>query len=74
MDRLAQLQGGTAVWPRFPEIDLSGLARSFGCPARRVATPDELAAALDEIVPGLAGREEPLFLEVTVAPDDEFVP
>jgi benzoylformate decarboxylase len=74
MDRLAELQGGTSVWPRFPDIDLSGLARSFGCPARRVSSYDELTAALDEIVPELAGRDEPLFLEVTVAPDADFVP
>jgi benzoylformate decarboxylase len=74
MDRLAELQGGASVWPRFPEIDLSGLARSFGCPARRVTSFDELEAAFDEIVPGLAGRAEPLFLEVVVAPDAHFVP
>jgi len=74
MDRLAELQGGASVWPRFPEIDLAGLARSFGCPARRVSTFDELEAAFDEIVPGLAGRDEPLFLEVVVAPDAQFVP
>jgi len=74
MDRLAELQGGASAWPRFPEIDLSGLARSFGCPARRVSTLDELETTFDEIVPGLAGRAEPLFLEVVVAPDAHFVP
>jgi thiamine pyrophosphate-dependent acetolactate synthase large subunit-like protein len=74
MDRLAELHGGSAVWPRFPEIDLSGLARSFGCPARRLSTPDELEAAFDEVVPQLAARDEPLFLEVAVDPDDDFVP
>ena len=74
MDRLAELQGGASVWPRFPDIDLSGLARSFGCPARRVSTYEELEAAFDEIVPGLGGRDEPLFLEVAVTPDSHFVP
>jgi benzoylformate decarboxylase len=74
MDRLAELQGGTPVWPRFPEIDLCGLARAFGCPARRIATPAELHDAFDEIVPELADRDEPLFLEVAVAPDEDFVP
>ena len=34
----------------------------------------ELEAAFDEIVPNVAGREEPLFLEVVVAPDAHFVP
>jgi benzoylformate decarboxylase len=74
MDRLAELHGGAAVWPSFPDVDLSGIARSFGCPARRVTTLDELEATFDEIVPGLAGRGEPLLLEVVVAPDSHFVP
>ena len=74
MDRLAELHGGSAVWPRFPDIDLSGLARSFGCPARRVSTFDELETAFDEVVPELAARDEPLFLEVAVVPDEDFVP
>jgi benzoylformate decarboxylase len=74
MDRLAEQQGGSGVWPQFPEIDLSGLARSFGCSARRVATPAELEEAFDEVVPDLAGRDEPLFLEVAVAPDESFEP
>ncbi len=74
MDRLAELHGGAAVWPSFPDVDLSGIARSFGCPARRVTTLDELEAVFDEVVPELAGRSEPLFLEVVVAPDAHFVP
>ena len=36
MDRLAEQQGGTAPWPGFG-IDVAGLARAFGCPARTVA-------------------------------------
>jgi hypothetical protein len=39
-----------------------------------VSSFDELETALDEIVPGLASRDEPLFLEVAVAPDASFVP
>jgi benzoylformate decarboxylase len=75
MDRLAQLHGGTTAPSfSFPEIDLSGLAHAFGCPARRVGSPAELEDAFDEILPGLAGRDEPLFLEVTVAPDEDFRP
>jgi benzoylformate decarboxylase len=74
MDRLAELHGGMSIWPSFPEIDFSGLARSFGCPARRVSSFEELEATFDEIVPGLADRSEPLFLEVVVAPDAHFVP
>jgi benzoylformate decarboxylase len=74
MDRLVEKAGGAPVWPRFPEIDFSALARSFGCPARRVATPEELEPALDEVVPELAGRDEPLFLEIAVAPEETFEP
>jgi benzoylformate decarboxylase len=74
MDRLAEKEGGAPRWPQFPEIDLSGLARSFGCSARRVCTPAELEQAFDEVIPELAGRDEPLFLEVVVAPDANFEP
>jgi hypothetical protein len=39
-----------------------------------VGTPGELEDAFDEIVPTLAVRNEPLFLEVTIAPDEDYVP
>lgn len=74
MDRLAEKQGGLPPWPPFREIDVSALARGFGCPARRVATQPELEQALDEVVPDLAARDEPLVLEIAVAPDDRFEP
>ena len=73
MDRLAEMQGGTAPWPGF-RVDVSGLARAFGCPARTVRDHDELLQAVDELVPGLADRDEPLLLEVFVAPDESFAP
>ena len=73
MDRLAELHGGSAPWPGFG-IDVAGAARAFGCDARRVSEHSELLAALDEVVPGLAGREEPLLLEVVVSPDATFAP
>ena len=57
MDRLMELEGGSSPWPGFPEIDFAALARAFGCPAEEVATPDELERCLDEVVPGLDGRE-----------------
>jgi benzoylformate decarboxylase len=73
MDRIAELHGGGAgPWPGFREIRLSALADAFGCPSRRVATHDELVAALDEIVPTLAGREEPLLLDVEIAATESF--
>ncbi|NBE92794.1 thiamine pyrophosphate-binding protein [Nonomuraea sp. KC401] len=74
MDRLADNQGGKAPWPPFTEVDVRGLARSLGCPARRVDSYDELTATLDEVVPNLPAREEPLLLDVTVAVDLDFQP
>ena len=74
MDRLMEREGGSPLWPSFPEIDFSGLAGAFGCPARRIVTTVELEQALDEVVPELAGRDEPLVLEIAVAPDEIFEP
>ena len=73
MDRLAEQHGGEAPWPGF-RVDVAGLARAFGCPARTLATHDELIATLDEVVPALAGRSEPLLLEVVIQPDETFAP
>jgi thiamine pyrophosphate-dependent acetolactate synthase large subunit-like protein len=68
MDGLAASHGRPGAWPSFENVDVSGLARAFGCPALRVETYDELLQALDDIVPGLAGRSEPLVLEVALGP------
>ena len=72
MDLLAELQGGTGPWPGFPEIELAAVARGFGCPARRIETYQELVATLDEVVPTLGGRTEPLLLDVVIAPTRTF--
>jgi len=79
MDRLAERHAGgpgaaRVPWPAFPEVSLSAMARSFGCPAIRIDTHDRLVAVLDEIVPDLASRTEPLLLDIGVAPDAEFHP
>ena len=66
MDRLAIEAGGKPPWPSFADIDIGLLARSFGCPAVRVTTHDELARVLGETVPGLAARSEPLLVDVVV--------
>jgi benzoylformate decarboxylase len=73
MDLLAKQAGGTAPWPGF-DVDIAGIARSFGCPARRISSHDELIAGLDEVMPTLVGRQEPLLLEVVVEPDESFAP
>jgi thiamine pyrophosphate-dependent acetolactate synthase large subunit-like protein len=75
MDRLAEQHGaGKAPWPAFEEVSISRLAEGLGCPATRVTTHDELVAVLDDVVPTLAGRAEPLVLEVAVVPDTTFAP
>ncbi|MGZ8692963.1 MAG: thiamine pyrophosphate-dependent enzyme, partial [Gaiellaceae bacterium] len=74
MDRLAERSGYTGPWPGFGEIEIAALARGFCCPARRVTTHDELLAALDEVIPTLAGRDEPLLLDVVIAPTTTFAP
>jgi benzoylformate decarboxylase len=73
MDRLVEQHGGTAPWPGF-RVDVAGLARAFGCPAEAVGTYDELLRALDDVLPRLGSRTEPLLLEVAVAPDESFAP
>jgi benzoylformate decarboxylase len=74
MDRLAEQRGGKPPWPAFEEVSVAGLAESFGCPARRVTDHAELVATLDEVVPTLGDRAEPLVLEVAVEPDPTFAP
>jgi benzoylformate decarboxylase len=73
MDRLAEQQGGDGPWPSF-DIEISALARTFGCQARRIEEHDDLLTALDELIPGLETRAEPFVLEVVVEPDSTFRP
>ena len=74
MDRLVERHGGTGPWPAFAEVELATIARGFGCEARRITAHDELISALDEVVPTLADRDEPLVLDVLVAPTLDFAP
>jgi thiamine pyrophosphate-dependent acetolactate synthase large subunit-like protein len=74
MDRLAEQRGGKPPWPAFEEVSVAGLAESLGCPARRVTDHGGLVAALDEVVPTLAARTDPLVLEVVVEPEPTFEP
>ena len=74
MDRLAERSGKPAPWPSFSEVDVSRLALGLGCPARRITGYDELTEALDEAVPTLASREEPLLLDVVIEPTQHFSP
>ena len=71
MDRLAERTGQDGPWPAF-SVDVAAMARAQGCPAIRIEDHGELLRVLDEVVPGLAGRDEPLLLEVVVEPDATF--
>jgi benzoylformate decarboxylase len=48
------------------------MALALGCRGLRVGSHDELAAVLDDVVPELGERTEPLLLEVTVEPDATY--
>jgi thiamine pyrophosphate-dependent acetolactate synthase large subunit-like protein len=68
MDQLAEAAGGKPAWPGFEEVDVSAVAAGFGCPTRRVTSLDDLVTVLDDVLPGLGRRQEPLLLEVAVQP------
>jgi benzoylformate decarboxylase len=70
MDQLAEAAGGKPPWPRFEDVDVAGLSTALGCPAVRIVDLDHLVETLDEVVPSLARRREPLLLDVRVSPDD----
>ena len=66
MDGLARAAGRAGPWPAFEAIDIAGMARCLGCPAVRIETHAQLLATFDEVLPGLAGRDEPLLVEVAI--------
>ena len=70
MDRLAEGHGGKAPWPAFPEVSVSGLAMSLGCPSVRV---DDLAS-LERELSGFDPSAGPLLIEVVVPVEEEFAP
>ncbi len=73
MDRLAAMSQKTGPWPAF-DLEISALARDFGCESRRIERHDELLSTLDEVIPSLADRTDPLLIEVVVATDTDFAP
>jgi benzoylformate decarboxylase len=68
MDQLAAAQGGDAAWPSFENVEMFAIAQGLGCPAQRIETHDDLLRVLDEVIPTLAERTEPLLLEVVIQP------
>ena len=73
MDRLAERYGTPGPWPGF-DVDIAGLARALGCPAHRISEHDALLDTLDEVIPTLTHREEPLLLDVAISPTGTFMP
>jgi benzoylformate decarboxylase len=67
MDGLAKRAGRAGAWPGFESVDLTAIAKGFGCPARRIVEHTEMLAALDELVPGLERRGGPMVLEIELA-------
>ena len=74
MDRLAERSGEAGPWPAFENVDIAALAEGLGCPAVRIEDHVGLLRALDEVLPGLADRDQPLLLDVAVAPDPTSQP
>jgi benzoylformate decarboxylase len=68
MDALAHAAGVPGAWPAFGSIDIAGIARCLGCPAINVHTHQELLQTFDDVLPTLAGRREPLLVEVALGP------
>jgi benzoylformate decarboxylase len=73
MDRLAAMSEKSGPWPAF-DLEISALARDFGCDSRRIVTHDELLSSLDEVIPTLVDRTDPLLLEVVVRTENDFAP
>jgi thiamine pyrophosphate-dependent acetolactate synthase large subunit-like protein len=69
MDALARDHGEPGAWPPFQELNIATIANGLSCPSKRVESHDDLIRELDELIPTLAGRSEPLLLEVVIAPE-----
>ncbi len=68
MDMLAREAGGASAWPSFGAVDIAGIARCLGCSSVKVQTHPQLLETLEDVLPGLALRTEPLLIEVVIAP------
>jgi benzoylformate decarboxylase len=66
MDALARDAGVPGTWPAFGSIDIAGIARCLGCPAVSISTHAELVETLDDVLPDLTSRREPLLVEVAL--------
>jgi benzoylformate decarboxylase len=53
--------------PRSAHSYIAAIATGMTCASRRISTHDELIETLDEIVPTLRTRSEPLLLDVRIS-------
>jgi benzoylformate decarboxylase len=72
MNRLAERRTGSVPWPSFDGVSVSRVAEGLGVAARRIEGFAELAEALEQIVPTLASRVDPIVLEVVIAPEQSY--
>ena len=73
MDRLVEQHGGDGAVAGLRSRRRRARPRAR-LPRAHRAEHGELLEVFDEVLPGLAGRDEPLLLEVAVAPDETFAP
>lgn len=72
MDLLAAESEGSAPWPSFATLSVAQIADGMGVESRRLEAYADLARLLDEVVPHLASRTEPLVIEVVIEPSNEY--
>lgn len=61
------MPSAAGAWPSFGSLEIATIADGMACASRHMSTHDELIQTLDEIVPTLRTRSEPLMLDVRVA-------
>jgi benzoylformate decarboxylase len=59
--------GRATAWPSLAGVEPAAIARGFGCQAERVEGLGRLTEVLDEVLPLLRERSEPLLLEIPVS-------
>jgi benzoylformate decarboxylase len=63
MERLTA-QRGKAPWPSLAGVSVDGLATALGVTAVTLGDTERLTRLLDEVIPGLRGRRQPLVVNV----------
>ena len=72
MDRLAERQAGAGPGRR--STSTSPGSRGLRAATRRISEHGELVETLDEVIPTLTHRDQPLLLDVVIAPTQTFAP